>query len=172
DVREQGRGRGVQRVDQVATVVDDQVRCGVVPSIVQGRLDVAVVALAVDPGAGKNRDAVVDGEGGGDVVLGGQRVGRRQRDRRDACLQQPDQHGGLGGDVQAGGDGEPVKGPVLREPLVQGGQQGHGPFGVADAGVSLGGEPRVGDVSNGRSPACTGRPPARRCSPPAPWSAG
>ena len=159
----------MQRVDQVAAVVDDQFRPGVRPSVLQRRLDVAVVALAVDPGAGEDRDAVVDGEGGGDVVLGGQRVGRGQGDGRAARLQQPDQHGGLGRDVQAGGDAEPVEGPVPAEPLVQGGEQGHGPFGVTDAGVSLGGEARVGDVSNGRSPACTGHPPARRCSRPAPW---
>src|SRR5207248_11546595 len=117
-VREQGRSGGVQRVDQVAAVVDDEIWCGVV---VQGRLDVAVVALAVDPGAGEDRDAVVDGEGSGDVVLGGQRVGRGQGDGRAARPQQPDQHGGLGRDVQAGGDAEPVEGPVPAEPLVQGG---------------------------------------------------
>src|SRR5580692_5823145 len=95
------------------------------------------------------------------------------------------------------------------------GEQGHGPFGVADAGIAFGGQTQVGDVaprlvaivtavtfaacaacaacagpagwlaqrrrgdllgtsrfSNGTSPACTGRRRERRCSPPAPWSAG
>jgi hypothetical protein len=93
-------GPGVQRVDQVAAVVHDQVRRGVLERC----LDMPVVALAVHPGPGEDRDAVVDGEGGRDVVLRGQRVGRRQGDGGAARPQQPDQVRGLGRDVQAGGD--------------------------------------------------------------------
>jgi hypothetical protein len=102
DGRQQRGGPGMQRVDQVAAVVDDQV--GPVRRLVQGQLDVAVVAAPVHPGPGEDRHPVPMRERRRDVVLGGQRVGRRERDRRAACPQQPDQHRGLGRDVQAGGD--------------------------------------------------------------------
>jgi hypothetical protein len=61
----------VQGLDQVAAVVDDEVRLG----LVQGQLDVPVVTLAVDAGPGEDRDPVPARERRRDVVLGGQRVG-------------------------------------------------------------------------------------------------
>ncbi len=107
-----GRPR-VQRVDQVAAVVDDQVRaCG----LVQGPLDVPVVAAPVHPGPGEDRDPVPVRQRRRDVVLGGQRVGGGQRDGRAARLQQPHQHRGLGRDVQAGRDAPaPSKGRCAGE---------------------------------------------------------
>jgi hypothetical protein len=181
---QQGRRPRVQRVHQVAAVVDDQVgRPGAVEP--QGQLDVAVVAGPVHPGPGEDRDPVPDGERRGDVVLGGQRVGGGQADRRPARAQQPQQHRRLGRDVQARRDGQPVKGPLVGEPPDEAGHERHGPLGVADADVAVGGKPGVGDVpaqrgaggvgaggvSNGSAPACTGRRRGRRCSPPDPWSA-
>jgi hypothetical protein len=103
DVGEQRRGSGMQRVYQVAAVVDDQVRA--FAALGQGEFDVPVVAGPVHSGPGEDRDPVPDRERGRDVVLGGQRVGRRERDRRAAHPQQPDQHRGLGRDVQACRDG-------------------------------------------------------------------
>jgi hypothetical protein len=173
DVFEQVGGPGVQRVDQVAAVVDDQVRAQA-----QGPLEVAVVAAAVHPGPGEHRDAVVQGQRRRDVVLGGQRVGRGQRHRGAARLQQPHHHRGLRGDVQAGRDGQPLERPLDGEALHEPGHQRHGPFGVPDADVAVGRQTGIGDVrvgasnvSNGSAPACTGRRPERRCSRPGPWSA-
>ena len=74
---EQRRALGVQGADQVAAVVEDQVGAG--PGGVERLLDVLVVGVPVHPGLGEDRDAVVRVERGGDVVLGGQRVGRRER---------------------------------------------------------------------------------------------
>jgi hypothetical protein len=137
-------GLGVQGVHQVAAVVDDQIR----PVRVRGQrgLDVAVVAAAVHPGPGEDRGPVVYGQRRRDVVLGGQRVGRGQRHRRAARPQQPHHHGGLGGDVQAGRDGQPLERPLVGEPLHEAGHQGHGPLGVPDAGVAVGRETGIGDV--------------------------
>jgi hypothetical protein len=73
DLAQEGRRPGVQRVHQVAAVVDDEVG-----PCVQGSFDVAVVAAPVHPGPGEYRGAVVYGEGRRDVVLGRQRVGRGQ----------------------------------------------------------------------------------------------
>jgi hypothetical protein len=156
DVAEQSRGPGVQRVDQVAAVVDDQVGSGA-----QGLLEVAVVAAAVHPGPGEDRDAMVHGQRRRDVVLGGQRIGRGQRHRRAARPQQPRHHRGFRGDVQAGRDGQPAEGPGGGEAVHEARHQRHGPFGVLDADAALGGEGGVRDlaVSNGSAPACTGRRP-------------
>ena len=172
DGGQQVRRLGVQRVDQVPAVVQDQV--GPVRAMAQGQFDVPVVAPPVHPGPGEDRDPVPDGQRRGDVVLGGQRVGRGQRHRRAARAQQPHQHRGLRGDVQAGRDGQARERLLRGEAPHEAGHQRHGPLRVPDAGVAFGREARVGDVrlrrgrpggpdppgvSNGSAPACTGRPP-------------
>jgi hypothetical protein len=171
DRRQQGRGPGVQRVDQVTAVVDDEI--GAALPCCQGRFDVAVVAAPVHPGPGEDHDPVPFGQGRGDVVLGGQRVGGGQRHRGAAGRQQPGHHRGLRGDVQARRDGQPFERSLDGEPVHEAGHQRHGPLGVADADVAVAGEPGIRDVavSNGTAPTCTGHRPERRCSRPAPWSA-
>ena len=98
----------VQRVHQVTAVVDDQVRA----VRAQRERDVLVVGLPVDPGAGEDLNAVPGGERGGDVVLGGQRVGRRQRHAGPAGPEDPGQHGRLRRHVQASRDEHPVERPL------------------------------------------------------------
>ena len=90
---------GVQRGHQVAAVVEHQVRPVAsqrrrrAPSPpAQGERDVLVVRVPVHPGPGEHLDPVAGRERGGDVVLGGQRVGRRQPDQRAARPQRPDEH--------------------------------------------------------------------------------
>ena len=182
DLLQQRRRPGVQRVDQVTAVVDDQVWAfGAFGSLGQGLLDVPIVGLPVHPGPGEDGDPVPVRQRRGDVVLRGQRVGRGQGHVRSAGAQQPDQHRRLRRDVQAGRYPEPVEGPLVGKAPHEAGQQRHGPFGVADPDVAGRGQAGGGDVtawtawtawiSNGNAPACTGRRPARRCSRPGPWSA-
>jgi hypothetical protein len=141
DLAQKSRRLGVQRVHQVAAVVDDEIG-----PCVQGSFDVAVVAAPVHPGPGEDRGAVVYGERRRDVVLGRQRVGRGQRHCRTARPQQPHHHRGLRGDVQAGRDGQPLERPLGGESLPEAGHQRHGAFGVPDADVAVGRERGIGDV--------------------------
>ncbi len=185
DLLQQRRRPGVQRVDQVTAVVDDQVWAfgplGPLGPLGQGLLDVLVVGLPVHPGPGEDGDPVPVRQRRGDVVLGGQRVGRGQGHVRSARAQQPDQHRRLRRDVQAGRYPKPVEGPLVGKAPHVAGQERNGPFGVADPDVAGRGQAGGGDVtgwtartawiSNGNAPACTGRRPARRCSRPGPWSA-
>jgi len=55
----------VERVDQIAAIIHDEVR-----RAVQDPVDVLVVRTAVDAGSGLNGDGVVGRERRGDVVLG------------------------------------------------------------------------------------------------------
>ncbi len=145
DLLEQVRQPGVQRVDQVAAVVDDQVRA--VGPLGQGLLDVPVVGLPVHPGPGEDGDPVPVRQRRGDIVLGGQRVGCGQGHVRSARAQQPDQHRRLRRDVQAGRHAQPAEGPPVGEPPHQAGHDRHGPFGVADPDVTFRGQAEVGDVA-------------------------
>ena len=82
---ERGRLRPrVQRGHEVAAVVDDEVGAAPRPVGAERELDVLVVGVPVHPGLGEDLDPVPGRERGGDVVLGGERVGRRQPDRRAA----------------------------------------------------------------------------------------
>ena len=154
DLREQRRGPRVQRVDQIAAVVDDQVR--------------------LVPGPGPARC-------GGSSFCGRPRRGRRPRCRglmaRAAAMSSWVDSGLEAASETAAPPAcsnrtsiavsavtcrqaamlSPSKGRSLANRLMQRGQERHGPFGVSDAGLALGGEARVGDVSNGSAPACTGR---------------
>jgi hypothetical protein len=94
----------VQRVHQVAAVVDDQAGLGV-----QGPVDVLVVGAPVHPGTGMDGDPRGGGQGRRDVVLGGQRVGRGQVQLRASGCERLNQDRGLRRDMQAGGDREPFE---------------------------------------------------------------
>ena len=154
------RGR-VQRVHQVTAVVHDQVR-----TIPECRGDMPVVPGPVHPGPGEHLDAVVERKGESDVVLGGQRIRCRQRHPCPAGPQQPDQHRGLRGHMQAGRDEKSRERLLRGEPGQQAGHERHGALRVVDtrSAAVLG----LRGFSNGTAPACTGPRREPRCTPPAP----
>ena len=86
----------VQAGHQVAAVVHGHLRVGV-----EDGVDVAEVGLGVLALDGVDGDALVQGQRGGHVVLGGQRVRGAGDDGGAARLERAEQVGGLGGDVQA-----------------------------------------------------------------------
>ena len=67
----------MQLTDEVRPIVHRELRL-----VVEGRVDVAVVRVAVLAADGKDFDPVVGDERRGDVVLGGQRVRGAQDDVR------------------------------------------------------------------------------------------
>jgi hypothetical protein len=147
---EQVRALLVERVHQVAAVVDHQVRAG--RPGVERAVDVLVVAEPVHPGAGEHGRRATGGERGRDVVLGGQRVGGGQEDTRPARPQRVHQPRGLGRDVQAGRDGEPGERPLRAEPPGEQAQHRHAPLRPLDPGPPGFGQARIGDVGE-RKPA-------------------
>ena len=192
DVAEQLDPLGVEDVDQVAAVVEHEVR-----GDVERLVDVPVVGLQVRPGPGVDRDAPLP-ERRGHVVLGGERVGRGERDLGPALPQHLEQHRGLGRDVQARGDAQPVERPLPGEPLRYAGEHRHRPGGPPDPELSLSGLPhrrdrfrrahpcpparlvrahrwrrewsrRPGPLSSGSARACTAPRHRHRCTRPAPW---
>jgi hypothetical protein len=77
-------------------------------------------------------------DGGGDVVLGGQRVGGAQRQLGAAGVQRAAEVGGLGGDVQAGRDAHPRKRAGPGQLGGDRGQHRHAAGGEVDLAPSLG----------------------------------
>ncbi len=100
--------------------------------VLQGGGDVPVVAVLVLALDGVDRDAEVLHQAGGDVVLGGQRVGGDEHEVGAAGLEGPGQVGRLGGDVQAGRHPQARQRLLVREPLADGPQDGHVPLGPHD----------------------------------------
>ena len=96
-------------------------------------------------------DPVLGDERGRDVVLGRERVGRREHDLRAARLERPHQVGGLGRDVEARADAQAVERPVALEPLADEAQDGHLALGPFDAADAFGREAEVGDVVGGQA---------------------
>ena len=70
-------GAAVEEADHVGAVVHRHLRMGIA-----GRVDVLVVGLVVLALDGEGRDPVGVDERGGDVVLGRERIGGAERDRR------------------------------------------------------------------------------------------
>ena len=81
-----------------------------------------------------------------DVVLGRQRVARREDDLGAAGLERAHQVGRLGRDVEAGADAQAVERPLALEALADQAQDGHLALGPLDPADALGGEAEVGDV--------------------------
>ena len=91
-------------------------------------------------------DPVVVHEGGGDVVLGRQRVGRAQPHLGAAGDQRADQVGGLGGDVQAGGEALAGERLLHGEALADRGEHRHVAVGPEDLAQSCVRQGQVADV--------------------------
>ena len=87
---------GVQNADHVGAVVHRDVRL-----VIDRSLDVLVVRIVVLALDRERRDPVLLDEGGGDVVLGRERIGRADDDVRSAGLERAHQVRGLGRHVQA-----------------------------------------------------------------------
>jgi hypothetical protein len=117
----------VQGVDQIAPVVQHEVGPGL-----QRLVDVPVVPLPVGTGTGEHLRPVLLNERRRGVVLRGQRIGRRQRHARPARLERPDEVGGLGGDMHARRDPNPVQRPLSGEPLPDLPQHRHRPVSPPD----------------------------------------
>ena len=102
----------VHLVDQVGPVVerDDGL-------VVDGRVDVVVVDLAVLAPDGEDRDAEILDQRGRHVVLRAQRVRRAQHRVRAAILERSRQVGRLGRDVQARGNIHALQRLGPRKPL-------------------------------------------------------
>ena len=104
---------------------------------------VGLVALAVD---GVDLGAVAVDQRGGDVVLGGERVRRAERDVGAAGDQRADQIRGLGRDVQAQPELDAVERPLRFEALADRGQHGHVAVGPLDPRLTGVGQRQVGNV--------------------------
>jgi hypothetical protein len=122
----------VQGGDEIAAVVEHQLRPVAAGRTVERRGDVRVVPVAVDPAPGEHRDSVAH-EGSGGVVLRRQGVRRGQGDRGAAGRQDPEQVRGLRRDVQARRDRESLQGTGGGEPLPDLGEHGHRPRRPVDA---------------------------------------
>jgi len=96
--------------DQVSAVVHGDVR-----AVLGGGNDVVVVGVVVLAFDGEDGDALVANQAGGDIVLGGKWVGGAEDHIGAAVAQANSQVGGLGGDVQAGGDADAPQRVVLDE---------------------------------------------------------
>ena len=149
DLLDLGRPLAVEERDEVAAVVhrDLGLRVG-------DRVQVGVVRVAVLAAPGEGRDAVLGDEGGGDVVLRRERVGRAQEHLGAAGLERPHQVGGLGRDVEAGADPDPGERLLPLEPFADQAQDGHLALRPLDPADAFGREAEVGDVVGGqRAPA-------------------
>ena len=132
---------GVQRGVEVGAVVHDDLRVAG-----DDGLDVAVVGVGVLAGDGEHVDAEVAHEGGGRVVLGGQRVGGAQRHLRARGRERAHEVRRLGGHVHAGADAHAVQGLLALEALADGRQHGHVAVRPQDAGEALVGQGDVFDI--------------------------
>ncbi len=141
DLGDLGGPLAVEQRHEVATVVHRHLRMGVGDAV-----EVGVVGVAILAAPGEGGDAVLGDERGGHVVLGGQRVGRRQDDLRAAGLERAHQVGGLGRDVQAGADAQAGERTLALEPLADEAQDGHLALRPLDPSDPLGGETEVRHV--------------------------
>ncbi len=135
-----GRSR-VEQVHEVAAIVHRQLRMRVGDGP-----KMRVVRLVVLAAPGEGRDAVLGDQRRRDVVLGRQRVARREHDLRAAGLERAHQVGGLGRDVEARADAQAIERPVALEALADQAQDGHLALGPLDPPDAFGGEAEVGDV--------------------------
>ena len=118
---------GVQDADEVGAVVHGDLRL-----VINRGDDVLIVGLVVLALDGEDRDVVVAHEAGGDVILGGERVGGAEHHVGAAVAQADGQVRGFGGDVQAGGDAHALQRLILDEFLANDLQDVHGLVGPLD----------------------------------------
>ena len=164
------RASVVQDHHEVGAVVEGDVRA---PA--RARRHVGGVGLGVLAAARVDLGAEVLGQRRRRLVLGGERVGRAQRDLGAAGDQRPHEVGRLGGDVQARRHRDALERPLVGEALADRAQDGHLGVGPFDARPARGRERGVGDVracctgiaglqgyrpSSGSGRACTGPRPA------------
>src|SRR5207237_10494804 len=98
--------------DQVGAVVHRELR-----TMVQSRFDVLVVGLVILSADRISLHGVVRREGGGNGVIGGQRVGRAQRQIRASGFQREHQVCRLAGDVKARSQTQAFQRLIFREAL-------------------------------------------------------
>ena len=91
-------------------------------------------------------DPVFGDQGGRDVVLGRERVARREDDLGSARLERAHEVGRLGRDVEAGADAQAVERPVTLETLADEAQDGHLALGPLDPTDPFGREAEVGHI--------------------------
>ena len=145
DLGDLGRTLAVEQRHEVAAVVhgDLGVRVG-------DAVEVRVVGVAVLAASGVHADPVLGDERGGHIVLRRERVRGGQHDLGATGLERPHEVGGLGRDVQARADAQPLERPVALEPLADEAQDGHLALGPFDAADAFGREAEVGDVMGGQ----------------------
>ena len=97
------------RDQQVGAIVDRDLRI-----LVEQRAHMRGVRVEVLAAQRPDLDPMLQDKCGRHVVLGGQRVGRTQRGAGAAGLQGEHEVGGLGRDVQTGGDPDSLQRPLLR----------------------------------------------------------
>jgi hypothetical protein len=135
--------------DQVGAVVHGDVR-----AMVERRVNVRVIGLVILALDGEHGDAEIADQAGSHVVLGAQRIRGAQHQVGPAVPQRDGQVCGLGRDVQAGCDADPLQRPVLDELLANRLQDRHrlvGPFDPLLALVrQLGIRDVVGNLGNSR----------------------
>ena len=130
--------RRVEDADDVGAVVHREVR-----TMVDRRLDVAVVRVVVLALDREHADAVLLDERGRDVVLRRERVGRAEDDVRAARLQRAGEVRRLGRHVQARGDAVPGERLLALEALADRREHRHLPVGPRDPAHAFGGERQI-----------------------------
>ncbi len=145
DAVEQFAASGVQLVHQIGAVVDGDLRADI-----EGGGQPAIVAVVVIAAVREHRNVVGQCQRRSDVVLRRQRVAGAQRHLGATLHQHPGKVGGLGGNVQAGGDAHAVERTLLGETAHQRAQHRHlgeRPFDPIGTGRGEGG---VFDIVSGR----------------------
>ena len=117
----------VEDADHVGAVVHRDLRL-----MIDRRLDVLVVGVVVLALDREDGDVVLLDEGGGDVVLGRERVRRAEHDVGTSGLEGPHQVRRLARDVQARRDAVAGKRLLALEPIADRGQHRHLPVGPLD----------------------------------------
>ena len=123
----------VEDADHVGAVVHRQLRL-----VVDRRLDVLVVGVVVLALDREDGDVVLLDEGGGDVVLGRERVRGAEHDVGTSGLEGPHQVRRLARDVQAGRDAVAGERLLALEPIADRGQHRHLPVGPLDPAQAFG----------------------------------
>jgi hypothetical protein len=137
---------GVNHADEVGPVVHGEVR-----GMVERGDDVTVIGLVVFTSYGEDGDAEVLDEARGDVVLGGEGIGAAEDDASARGLEGAGEVGGLGGDVETGGETETPEGLFRGETPADEFEHGHVRVGPENALLAGLGEPDVLDIVFHRS---------------------
>ena len=131
---------GVEEGGEVGAIVH-----GDVGRHVEDGVDVPVVALLILAPDREHRD-VVGHQSGRHIVLGRERIRGAQRHGGPPVTEGEHEVGGLGGDVETGGDRQPFQRLFLEKALPDRLQHRHPAPGPLDAAGTLRGEVGIGDV--------------------------